>query len=566
MAKSNATVLIDEIIRNDYGDETWGEGEQFLCFALDMVLKSMDLTEDEVDDGIVDGHDDGGVDAIHILVNGIPRRAIEEVEIRSVKTIDALVSTIKRQERFTVAPLIALKDTLSKLLALDTEDHYLAERYNDALVSRAKLLHDLIIGSASNQPRVSFQISYITRGDAQDVSEHCQQQAREIAELTEGSLQDCSATFSFVGSRELLTASRRRPDLSLTLEMLENAVSRAASNYLGLVRLSEFLRFITDDDGKMRHYLFESNVRDYMGENYVNTSIENTLRRNSDPEQEDFWWLNNGITIIGDSARVLGKSLEIDNVQIVNGLQTAESIYRNREHINGAGDDRAILVKVLAPKDPRTVDHIIRSTNNQTAVDATSLRATDAVQRDIEDAFRTVGLFYDRRRNYYRNRGIPAARIVTVSYVLRAMVAIWKRSPFEAFGVTTRVMQTTSEYRQVFSTKTPVQLFPAVTRIARAVERGIPDRLKGFLEYRRLYRFLYACLYVECKLGTRGYSPDDIIALSEETLDEELLERVHKILYPLIKQGPRGAGVNPKRKPHRSEKFYNKARKNLGLR
>lgn len=101
-------------------------------------------------------------------------------------------------------------------------------------------------------------------------------------------------------------------------------------------------------------------------------------------EPIDFWWLNNGITIISTGVIIVGKTMTIQNVQIVNGLQTSECIYRyfsSRE----IDDDRNVLIKVLTSQDKSICDCIIRATNNQTEVQAASLHATDKIQRDIED-------------------------------------------------------------------------------------------------------------------------------------------------------------------------------------
>lgn len=59
----------------------------------------------------------------------------------------------------------------------------------------------------------------------------------------------------------------------------EGPISRAATNYLGLASLTEYFRFITDSDGALRRYLFESNVRDYMDRNPVNLAIDSGIRR-----------------------------------------------------------------------------------------------------------------------------------------------------------------------------------------------------------------------------------------------------------------------------------------------
>ncbi|GAI16788.1 unnamed protein product, partial [marine sediment metagenome] len=70
----------------------------------------------------------------------------------------------------------------------------------------------------------------------------------------------------------------------------------------------------------MRLNLFEANVRDYQGKVEVNKAIGNTLLS---AYSEDFWWLNNGVTVVASQASLSGKTLVVEDPQIVNGLQTS---------------------------------------------------------------------------------------------------------------------------------------------------------------------------------------------------------------------------------------------------
>src|SRR3546814_13519732 len=44
------------------------------------------------------------------------------------------------------------------------------------------------------------------------------------------------------------------------------------------------------------------------------------------PGAEDFWWLNNGVTILAQEASQVGKTIKITDPQIINGLQTSTEI------------------------------------------------------------------------------------------------------------------------------------------------------------------------------------------------------------------------------------------------
>lgn len=127
-----------------------------------------------------------------------------------------------------------------------------------------------------------------------------------------------------------------------------------------------------------------------MGLNRVNEDIRDTL---ADENSPGFWWLNNGITILASGASVIGKSIKLSDIQIVNGLQTTESIYRHFYQGSGDKNDRAVLVKVIVSNDEANRDAIIRSTNDQTFVELASLHATDKIQRDIEDVMSRSGIY-----------------------------------------------------------------------------------------------------------------------------------------------------------------------------
>lgn len=160
----------------------------------------------------------------------------------------------------------------------------------------------------------------------------------------------------------------------------------------------------------MRKYLFDSNVRDFMGINAVNGDILDTLENRKN--NEDFWWLNNGITILCSSAVAIGKSITIENVQIVNGLQTSECIYRYFVGDEHEQEDRVVLIKILPCDTIAIADDITRSTNNQTEVMSSSLRATDKIQEDIEDILKKEDMYYERRVNYYVNQGISTEKYI----------------------------------------------------------------------------------------------------------------------------------------------------------
>ena len=69
--------------------------------------------------------------------------------------------------------------------------------------------------------------------------------------------------------------------------------------------LGDYMRFLADDSGALRRHIFDWNVRDYQGNVEVNREIERSLLADSSPE---FWWLNNGVTIICSRVSIHSKT------------------------------------------------------------------------------------------------------------------------------------------------------------------------------------------------------------------------------------------------------------------
>ena len=100
----------------------------------------------------------------------------------------------------------------------------------------------------------------------------------------------------------------------------------------------------------------------------------------------------------------------------------------------GAADagTRSVLVRVIVPQEEDSRDRIIKATNSQTSIPRASLRATDKIHRDIEDYLTPRGIYYDRRKNYYKNQGKPVKKIVSIPYLAQAVLACGLRDPANA--------------------------------------------------------------------------------------------------------------------------------------
>jgi hypothetical protein len=524
MAK-NDVILLDGIIDKRLADgyPSSRRDEVFEFFAFEQTLKDFDLSFDEIDFGWVDGRDDGGIDGFFIFINGNLLLDIEEFSFpkRNAEIIVYII-TCKSHETFQQAPLNALLASVQELFNLGLDHSSLCGAYSDELLEARERLYQAYRRLSSANPTFTIRFAYVSRGDSSSVAENVQARADQIVSLTKNLFSACESKFEFLGSTELIALHRRIKSFSLSLRVIE-ILSLEQASYVLLTRIEDYCRFVSDENGNIRRYLFDSNVRDYLGANRVNEDIMASL---SDQTAPDFWWLNNGVTMLSSNANVAGKIIHLEDIQIVNGLQTTESIYKYFQINNSQSYNRSLLVKVLVSSDATVRDRIIRATNNQTAVELASLRATDKIQRDIEEILERYGWFYERRKNYYRNIGKPPTKLVTTMYLASGMVCLILKNPTKAASLRSRFMQRDDTYSQVFSDSIPLQAWVSIVEILKRVDEGLEIIRPHEERFLGKWRSLVSLIVVSRLFGTFMFTANQLIQLDFDRITHESIKEV----------------------------------------
>ncbi|MBD1900841.1 AIPR family protein [Trichocoleus sp. DQ-A3] len=537
MAK-NDVILLDGIIdqRLSEGYPSCRRDEVFEFFAFEQTLKDFDLSFDEIDFGWVDGRDDGGVDGFFIFVNGNLLLEIEDfVWPRRNAEILVYVITCKSHETFQQAPLNALLASIQELFDLGIELDNLCGAYSDELLDARKRLHQAYRRLSAVNPSFTIRFAYVSRGDSNAVAENVRARSEQIVALTKTLFSACKAQFDFLGAAELISLYRRIKSFSLSLRFLE-ILSLERASYVLLTQIEDYCRFVTDESGAIRRYLFDSNVRDYLGSTGVNEDILISL---ADPTAPDFWWLNNGVTMLASHAFIDGKELHIEDIQIVNGLQTTESVYKHFQTLGSQSYNRSLLVKVLVSSDATVRDRIIRATNNQTPVELASLRATDKIQRDIEEILERHGWFYERRKNYYRNIGKPSTRFVTPMYLASGMVALLMKNPAKAARLRARFMRSDETYVQVFSDSIPLQAWVSIVEVIKRTEEGLERVRPDEERFLAKWRSLVALVSVSRIFQTFTFTSQNLIQLDVKALIPELIEETWALIQSQRSEKPK---------------------------
>lgn len=533
MAK-NDTIIIDGILdeRVALNYPSSKRDEVFEYFSIEQILKDANLSKDEILIGRVDGKNDGGIDGFYIFVNGhLLTDADNFFWPKTNVELDVHIITCKHHDTFKQAPLDNITATLSEILDFSIEKKDLNGSYNNELLKCRELLKTAYRKLASKLTLFSIKLSYASRGDTSMLGESLVSRGNQIKKIAKELFGSQITQVSFFGSTELVELSRKTPNFTLELPFISNL--GRGERYVLLCRLVDYYSFICDESKKLRRYLFDSNVRDFMGLNRVNEDIKATLENAESP---DFWWLNNGITILANSAKIVGSSILVGDIQIVNGLQSTESIYKYFSNGNCDPNERAVLVKIIVTIEPEIRDSIIRATNNQTIVELSALRATDKIQRDIEDVLLKHSIYYERRTNYYINQGAKLSEIVTPLYLASGYLSLILKQPEIASQLKSKFMRNPDAYEKIFSEDARLDVWPSIAKILKKTDLVLelirPSKNSNTENFLKRWRHVLSYLTIARLLGTFHFNINDLVNFDIDRFSEKEIMETWDFLIP----------------------------------
>ncbi|MDX8552331.1 AIPR family protein [Tenacibaculum sp. 1B UA] len=452
---SNNKIILEGCIKafKDTNEIELSESETFEVFSLTQIHKDRNITYENIISAIVDGGNDGGIDSLMVFMDEEFVENIDDLEnfnFSNKTEAKFILTQCKKENSFKEKAIDKLITTIPVLLDLEKNETELLSRFNSDLVTQALLLIEVWKKTAINGGKISLDYIYTCNAQEITINNVFKQKVDQLIDITKNCLSSQSVTFSSYSCTELLEFYQKQKSNRLSIEFKDRPLSTDFGDngigYIGTVKLANYKQFLKSENGDIRDDLFESNIRHFQGLVDVNKKIKSTIEN---PSCEDFWWLNNGITIIAEEPKEVGKKLSIENIQIVNGLQTSYSIFNN--HNEDTSDNRSVLVKVIINNNKETTDHIIASTNSQNPVSATLLRATEPIQRNLELFFLNEGFYYDRRKNYYKNQGKPATKIFSIQLTAQAIQSIAYDDPHTARSRPTSLLKTEASYKKIFN-------------------------------------------------------------------------------------------------------------------
>jgi hypothetical protein len=414
--------------------------EQYKCFErfANYSIVSHEHSESfDIEAVSVGNGQDGGLDGIALIVNGILIADLDELEDLSTAStyLDALFIFVqsKMSSSFSGTDISNLFYGVRDFFR-DPPSLNFSTRIRQ-LIELQKKLYELSPRFTKGPPRCH--IYYVTTGAWKDDPELVSRCNAERSGLLEQNIFRDVQFFAVDASRlqRMYTATKNAVSFEFEFErrIPLPPIAGVSEAYLGVIPASIYLKLITDEStGTLRKSLFDANVRDFQSYNAVNKEIEQTLQDIG--SQDRFPVLNNGVTIVARQIRTTGTKVYMEDYQVVNGCQTSHVIYDQR---NELGAHVFVPIKVIATTDDEVARTITKGTNRQTQVTEVQLLALTDFQKKLEQFFDSFQgrqkLYYERRsRQHSTNSSAEKVRIITPTQQIRAFTAMFLDQPQQA--------------------------------------------------------------------------------------------------------------------------------------
>lgn len=396
------------------GKNTVEKGRLFLRWVLTKVFHA---TEDDAENGRLDGPNDQGMDAI---------LEFEGTEINFFRIFQAKYGT-----SHSVDAIHAFKSKVFDLLA-QKPNELAPGRIREALINIKKKSWECEAIYVTDQ-KVDFKSSddFHALGFDQIVEMLWNEITEPAAEKVE--------TIGLIGN-----------------------YAKHDNTIIGTISLSELGNLVL----RSRKYIFESNIRKFLS---IKTKVNKQLRESLIKEPEEVFYYNNGITIVVKSLEELvDNKIKLYEPQIVNGAQTSSTIadvVRGDPNVQGK-----IQITIIQETIRTTRNNITKYRNSQNAVKGKDLISLELFHRSIFGQLKNrLGYFYEQQAGSWMaltdkeqesflgnatfNKYLPEGHYMNIpaNDALQAMAAAIKQDPATPYGNVAKYMPGGKEYDKIFS-------------------------------------------------------------------------------------------------------------------
>jgi len=469
-------------------EETKLRSAAFLFIVMKTVL---DLTDEEVIDCLTDGYDDFGIDAIHI-------GDVEDGEFT------VTISQGKYNNSLQDAAGDMFPEVEGVLRVLPTVRHLFNWQSNipanSLLAPKIEEVRSMVRDGLNPQLRVLLCNNGLKWSNAAQSA--IDNDAPQLGGFV---------SWEHVNHDVIFAIQQAQKPVNERVTLVGEAIIEAfdfCRIMVGRVSVAEIAALFNRHGDR----LLERNIRRFLGlqGNRVNGAIASTL--NDAADRPNFYFYNNGITIVCTKFAHTGASqtkdftVQIDGLQIINGGQTCKTIQDTLSKMGTLPQDIGrVSVMVRIYELPDNADGMVRNityaTNSQNPVDLRDLRSNDAKQRSLEAAVAQLGFTYHRHRS---DDSLRRRTSISSAKAAEAILAVWRMKPFSAKYHGRDHFD--KLYDRIFSdalTGAQAVIATLIVRIAEAKRRRPPANSPACLAYGSFFAAMLMGKYLLEELGIR---------------------------------------------------------------
>ena len=150
--------------------------------------------------------------------------------------------------------------------------------------------------------------------------------------------------------------------------------------------------------------------------------------------------------------------------------------------------------------------------------------------------FKSRGLYYDRRKNYYKNQKKKATDIIGVSFLAQCLISLVLRKPDFARARPSTLLTDEDTYKMLYEDNHDLEVFYKAARIGQNVKNNL--RLSSELSSAERSDVLFYLIYavVAKRLGKKKIDFADIKSFDIESLSTEEINEVKTAVYQKYKE------------------------------
>jgi hypothetical protein len=381
----------------------------------------------------IGGYNDMGIDGIAIKINGILIRSLDETKSLIEKLpkleIEFIFIQSKYKDTFTKGEFISFVSGVRDFLALNSRMPHSIEIQELIEIKDYLISEDAVYRWVKNP---LIRLYYVTMAKLHDSATQdalAEQFKDDILKLN--TYQEPVIHFmnrndlkSIIDSNE----SNFDQTINFIYSMPLTKVEGVNDSCVLLCYATELKKILQSPDGLIRKSLFDDNVRDFQGNNTINSAINATI--NTDPQK--FVLLNNGITIVCEKYSQANMQINIKNPQIVNGCQTSHVLYDN---IDKVLEKTPIIIKLISTENGEITNQIVKGTNSQNIVYSEAFETIKPFHKDLENFINALSpeyerFYYERRsKQYDHNPTIKYYQKINFRIITQSFVGMFLNSP-----------------------------------------------------------------------------------------------------------------------------------------